>query len=419
MTVVSDTLRSHELETWGVAAAYTPAHAGLHQAIGDCAEAIGSRILTFDGGDEPVTREPGPPEVVRVRPSPAGLNRGAHVVWGGMRREADAIVHDAEALIVHSLFRGHCAWAASWAARHGRPYVAIPHGCLDPWGMAQKPVAKRVWMAACGRDYLAGAASVVFSTRRELEKARPWIDRDDATVIRWPVAADLASERAISEHRQTFRRRHGIGADARVLLFLGRLHSLKRPRHTIAAFIDAQPRNTVLVMAGMDGDFSSMQLLAAIPAASRAVVRVIGPVFGAGKAEAFHGSDGFISLSFRENFGYSMAEAMAHGLPVIVSPGHDLAVDVATDFDGRFPCGWLLRSDSPSEAATAVAAFSTITPGQLARMGADGREWAARNLAVMRFREDLRSLLVRVVRSTSLGLRSPMPRANRRCVAPR
>jgi glycosyltransferase involved in cell wall biosynthesis len=285
--------------------------------------------------------------------------------------------------------------------------------------MAQKAVAKRVWMAACGRDYLAGAAAVVFSTRRELEKARPWIDRDDATVIRWPVAADLASEVAISEHRDAFRRQHDISPDARVLLFLGRLHSLKRPRRTIAAFIDAQPRNTVLVMAGMDGDISRMQLLAAIPAASRAAIRVIGPVFGAAKTEAFHGSDGFISLSFRENFGYSMAEAMAHGLPVMVSPGHDLAVDVATDFDGRFPCGWLLRSDSPSEAAAAVAAFSTITPGHLARMGEDGRQWAARNLAVVRFREDLRSLLVRVVRSTSLGLRSPTPRANRRCVAPR
>lgn len=404
MTVVSDTPRSHEHETWGVAAAYTPAHAGLHQAVSDCAEAIGSRILAFDGGGAPVTHEPGPPEVFRVRPAPAGLNRGAHVVWGGMRREADALVHDAEALIVHSLFRGHCAWAASWAARHGRPYVAIPHGCLDPWGMAQKLVAKRAWMAACGRDYLAGAAAVVFSTRRELEKARPWIDRDDATIIRWPVAADLANERAVSEHRQAFRRRHGISADARVLLFLGRLHSLKRPSHTIAAFIEAQPRNTVLVIAGMDGDISSIQLLAAIPSAAQAAIRVIGPVFGAAKTEAFHGSDGFISLSFRENFGYSMAEAMAHGLPLIVSPGHDLAVDVAVDFDGRFPCGWLLGSDSKSEAAAAIAAFTDFPAARLFTIGEAGRAWARTKLSPERFHVEMETLQLRVRQQTRMRM---------------
>jgi len=406
-------------ETWGICAAYTPAHAGMHQAIGDFARAIDSSILAFDGREGPVAHEPGVPDVFRVRPWPPVVNRAAHVVWGGMRRDADALVAGAAALFVHSLFRGHAPWAASWAARSGRPYVAIPHGCLDPWGMAQRPVAKRLWMAACGRDYLAGAATVVCATRRELEKARPWLDRDDATVIRWPVATDETEAGLVRDERAAFRRRHEIPADARVLLFLGRLHSLKRPAHTIAAFVEAQPRNAVLVLAGMDGDVTSRHLAAGIPSAARAAVRVIGPVHGTARREAFHASDGFVSLSFRENFGYSMAEAMAHGLPIIVSPGHDLAADVAAEAGGRLPCGWLLGSDSRSEAAAAMAAFATVPAGKLAGMAAAGREWSGRNLSVSQFQADLRRTLAAVVSAAGIARRPPTPRAGHRCVAPR
>lgn len=406
-------------ETWGVCAAYTPAHAGLYQAIGDFAKALDSNILAFDGTDGPVAHERGVPDVFRVRPWPPVVNRGTHVVWGGMRRAADALVVDAAALVVHSLFRAHAPWAASWAARMGRPYVAIPHGCLDPWGMTQKPVAKRLWMAAYGRDYLAGAAAVVFATRRELEKARPWLDRDDATVIRWPVAADQTEAGLVVEERAAFRRRHEIPLDARVLMFLGRLHSLKRPAHTIAAFVEAQPKNAVLVIAGMDGDVMGRELVASVPPAARAAIRVIGPVHGTAKREAFHASDGFVSLSFRENFGYSMAEALAHGLPVVVSPGHDLAADIAAESGGRLPCGWLLGSDSRSEAAAAIAAFASVPAGKLAGMAAAGRAWTSRNLAVPQFQAELRRMLAAVVSAGGIARRSPTPPAGRRCVAPR
>ena len=339
---------------------HDPAYGGLYRSVNDFADALNAPIFAFEGD--------------RYRVSAAAA------------RLATAAVADAELLVVHSLFRGHATWAQAWARQHHRRYWAVPHGCLDPAGLSHHGLLKRLWLGLRGRSYLAGAERIVVSSQRSLEKARPWIPPERAVVVHWPV--DLPSLAAKDESRARFRQRHGVPEAARQLLFLGRLHAIKRPIETVRAFAAAMTDHCHLVIAGMDGDLTQADVLAAVPTGCRDRVHPVGPLAGAEVNAAFLASDGFISLSWQENFGYSAAEAAAYGLPIILSPGHDLAHEMPAR-DGRFACGWLLGNDSQAAAVGAIGEFGRADDATLVAAGAAGRGWASDELSRERFRDRL------------------------------
>ena len=382
------------MHIWNVCLTHDPAYAGLHRSVNDFAHALDSPILSFDSRQGSRMEVEDGVSVRRIGCGTGWLTRDCRVMSAAVARQADAAVADADLLVVHSLFRGHATWAQRWCRRHGRRYWAVPHGCLDPWGLSQRGVLKRLWLQARGRSYLAHAERIVVSSQRSLEKARAWIPAglpaDRAVSVHWPV--ELPALDAQNGGRARFRLRHGVPQAARLLLFLGRLHTVKRPLETVQAFCAAAQKNCHLVMVGMDGDVSQADIRAAIPAAYQDRVHVVGPLAGADIAEAFLASDGFISLSFQENFGYSAAEAIAFGLPVILSPGHDLAHEMPADH-GRFACGWLLGDDSRSAAVAAICEFATASDAALAAAGIAGRAWAGDALSIARFRDTLAAIV--------------------------
>lgn len=322
------------------------------------------------------------------------LGRDCRVMSAATARLADAAVADAELLVVHSLFRGHAGWAQRWARRRGRRYWAVPHGCLDPWGLAHHGLQKRLWLEVRGRSYLAHADRIVVSSQRSLEKSRRWIPVGRGDVVHWPV--DLPRLDGQAAARASFRRQHGIPESARLLLFVGRLHAVKRPIETVQAFCAAASAGLSghchLAVIGMDGDLTQAQVLAAVPAACRDRVHVVGPLVGGDLAAAMFAGDGFISLSFQENFGYAAAEALAYGLPVILSPGHDLAHEMPSD-GGRFACGWLMGDDTRATAVAAIREFATASDATLAAAGAVGRGWVSDTLSFERFRDRLTAMV--------------------------
>jgi len=378
------------MNTWDVCLTHDAVYGGIHRSVCNFAAALGGGILSFDDGaaDRSQAREERP--VVRVACRPRPFNRECHWVTPAMAAEAATAVAGADLLVVHSLFRGHAPWAARWCREQRRPYFAVLEGCLDPWGLSHRRVAKRLWLAARGRAFLAGAAGVIAATSREAAKASAWVPAGRTAVVHWPVEVPSASGRDVA--RAAFRARHGIPEQARVLLFVGRLHPMKRPAHTVEAFLRAAVPGCHLVVAGMEEGvtIASLRKLVLPEAAGR--VHVVGPLHGDDLAAARAAADGFISLSYRENFGYALAEALAGGLPAIVSPGHDLAHDVAGDRSRGFPCGWLLPDDAVETAVAAIREFAATPAPHLAALGAAGRAWAGDRLSFGRFRDTLRGL---------------------------
>ena len=382
------TYHPRHMNAWDVCLTHDPVYGGIYRSVCNFARALDSRILSFDDGraDRSGLRDERP--TVRIAARPRLWNRGCHVVTPAMRAEAAAHVAGAELLVVHSLFRGHAPWAARWAKEHGRPYWSAPDGCLDPWALRRHSLAKRLWLARYGRDFFSGATTI-FATAREKQKAAPLLDGGRSVVIHWPVPLPWLGERAAA--RAAFRAARGIPESARMLLFVGRLHPMKRPLETVDAFVRAEVPDGHLVVVGMEEGVTRAELEARVPAAARGRVHVVGPLAGEGLAEAFQASDGFVSLSHRENFGYSFAEALAHGLPVIVSAGHDLAHELVGT-GGEFPCGWLLDGDVTERAVAAIRDWAAVPPPRLAALGAAGRAWVGEELAFERFRDQLHAL---------------------------
>lgn len=392
---------------WNVCVEHQPAHAGLYRGIRDFARALPGGILSFDGRFQDAFTRSSESGVTRISCGSGWLAQRCHVVNEAARRAADSAVAGADLLAVHSLFRGHCRWAWQWGRRMQRPYWVVPHGCLDPAGLARHFILKRLWMRFDGGKFFADSAAIVFATRREMAKAAASIPgllrqtHDTRTaphgaVIPWPI--DLPTLANIEAKRLMFRTRLGIEQESPILLWVGRFHAGKRPIEAIRAFAKASPSGCHLVVIGLDETFTSDDLRSAIPLNVSGRIHVLGELHGDSLAEAWLAADGYLSLSAKENFGYAMADALAHGLPVILSPGHDLAYELPHTDQARLACGWLLPDCCETTAIQAIQEWHTlVTAGDRLsparkRLHAVARNWVAENLAFDRFQSRLEDL---------------------------
>jgi glycosyltransferase involved in cell wall biosynthesis len=99
-----------------------------------------------------------------------------------------------------------------------------------------------------------------------------------------------------------------------------------------------------------------------------------GPLYGANKLNAYQAADLFVLPTHSENFGLTVAEALAAGTPAIVT--------VAAPWS-RLPdegAGWSIEIGLDSLVACLEAALAA-SPSQLAHMGLAGRRWMAREYA--------------------------------------
>lgn len=360
-----------------------PSMGGPFKTVRSFQRALGGRIVSFTHRDDMHEADN---SITHVRSIGGRLGRLFLPAAPGQIARADALLPGVNLMTCHILYRHSAHWVGSRARTRGVPFWVVPHGCLDPYVFTYRAGMKRAWMQLFGRRMLRDAARVVFSTRREMEKARPWLARDNARVVRWPV--DLPDLAVRSTARRNWRERLGIPPEARVLLFLGRLHPMKRPLETVQALAGANSPDVHLIVAGPDGGVTRAAVReAALAAGIGARVHAIGAVYGADKESLALAADGLVSLSLRENFNHAAAEAMAAGVPVILSPGNDLAPDLA-----RIGCGWMLGDDDPETASAAIAELARTAPSVTAEMGARGRAFARDELSSEVFTRSLRAM---------------------------
>jgi glycosyltransferase involved in cell wall biosynthesis len=368
----------------------TYANGGVTKAILDFQQYLEAPIISFDNRPDMRVedREVNFVDSWVARPGPF-----PHIIFSARakklaRQKLDELKPDA--LIVHSLYRAQCAWAQSEAKRRGIPYFVVPHGGLDDYVFQRGGVMKKAWLK-WHQSYFENAAAVIFSTRREYEKGKKWIGRARAETILWALAEEIAGIDREKAH-QWLLNRIGGKDDRRMLLYLGRLDPMKRPLETIRAFARAETKQTDLVITGNEHPISIESLKKEIADLGIQNVHITGPLYGNDKALALHGADGFISLSHRENFGYTTAEALMAELPVILSPGNDLSPEVAVA-----NAGWFLDSMDGSLESGAISAFDSAPKGELLAMGLRGHEWAVENLAPECFKARILSLIDDVV----------------------
>ena len=237
----------------------------------------------------------------------------------GLTRWLSRSISRYDVVEVHALFTYTTIPGCRFARRAGVPYVLRPLGTLGGWSLAQRAWKKRPYYAMIERSHLAHAAAIHVTAASEAEEVSALGFGERARII--PLGVELAASGG--------RARSG---DSLRMLFLSRIHPKKGLELVFAAMRvlrDGDRGAVELAIAG-DGDPDYLRSLHAEVArlGIENSVRFVGALHGDAKRDAFARADVFVLTSHNENFGIAAAEALAAGVPVILSAEVGLARDV-------------------------------------------------------------------------------------------
>ena len=260
----------------------------------------------------------------------------------------------------HNLWTMPVVYAAEVAATAGCPLVCSTHGALDPRSLGVSRLKKLAAWWLWQRRVLTRVDLFHATSLEEADQIRRQGFRAPVAVIPHGVDVPTMTPRPAA-------------TGPRSVAFLGRLHPIKGVDRLLRAW------------GGMAQDRPDWQLRICGPdgGAARDLRTLAGElprvVFEAGipaveRAGWFSDCDVLVLPSHGENFGMVMAEAMAHGVPVIASTG--------TPWRGvvEHGCGWWTDND----VATLRATLLTATSGEqqiLREMGQRGRDWMIRDFS--------------------------------------
>lgn len=218
---------------------------------------------------------------------------------------------------IHWLYGFVSLAAARAAIAADVPFLIQPHGSLDPHLRRNNWLGKQVYLATVGRPLLTRAAAVVFTSEQERLLASYGPRRPEWVV---PVGLDRTSFANLPP-RGTFRNAFPA-VDGPFLLFVGRLSRQKGLDLLIGAFarVARQRPDLWLVLAGPDpgGYGAQMRKLSEQLGVNHRVV-FTGMLTHELKLAAYVDADLFVLPSYAENFGAVITEALACGLPTVIS----------------------------------------------------------------------------------------------------
>ncbi len=211
----------------------------------------------------------------------------------------------------HALFSFATSVSASAARKQGVPYIIRPLGTLARYGMQQHSLLKLASWWLVERRLLTNAAAVHFTSDAEREEAE--------RLGRWrSVVVPLGIEQPAATPK-----RADPGAPL-TFLFLSRIHPKKRVDLLLQAFAETRrgiPSARLLIAGtGAQAYVRELNQLATQIGIGEAVTW-LGHVTGTDKTRVFEQSHAYVLPSINENFGIAPVEALAAGLPVIVSRG--------------------------------------------------------------------------------------------------
>lgn len=190
------------------------------------------------------------------------------------------------------------------------PYVVSPRGTLSDRAMSTGSKIKRVFWPLIQRPSIVHAACFHATAESEYEDIRRMGFKQPVAII--PNGIDLP------EYRQKTDRSH-----RRILLYLGRLHPIKGIDFLLRAWKILQnvyPEWDLRIV-GPDDTQNAISLKAMAQQLNLQRVEFSGALYGADKFDAYRKADLYVLPTHSENFGMTVAEALACATPVIVSRG--------------------------------------------------------------------------------------------------
>lgn len=359
---------------------YKPAYAfgGVARAVEGMAGALVERghqvtVLTTDALDQTTRYRGAADEMadgVRVLrcPNAAPWLRGKLNLSTprSMKNTAALILPQVDVLHIHEFRSAENLLVAPAAQALGKPIVLSPHGTLALG--AGRSRLKIGWDRLLGAGAARRIDHVIALTQAELADAQTlWQSfgrRQRPTSFGIIPNGVHLNDFADLPDAHGFRRRYGLDA-APTVLFMGRLQQRKGLDVLIQAFQQARVEHSRLLIAGPDEGM--LKTIRGLAAGDRRIA-IAGYLSGADRLRALAAGDVFALPAVGEGLSIAVLEAMAAGMPVILSPGCNMndveaagagyvAAASAADFADKLR---LLLMDSSLRARMAKAARRLI-----------------------------------------------------------
>jgi signal transduction histidine kinase/glycosyltransferase involved in cell wall biosynthesis len=277
-------------------------------------------ILTADSAESidavvPPLKESG------IRVIAAGPMRPFQTTHAARAAIRKAIADGVDVMHIHCLWQAlpHCA--AAEASRAGVPYILRTAGMLEPWALKKGWLKKKLHMALVSRRHLSQARAL---------QATSYVEARHLAGLGLGSPIAVVAHGVELEARDTVRRDADVEArwpqlkGVRRLLFLGRIDPVKGTMPLAEAWgrVARDFPDWRLVIAGPDwaGHRAELEESLSIRGVRDKTI-FVGTVRGSDKRLLLAGCDLFVQPSFQENFGITIAEALACGLPVITTKG--------------------------------------------------------------------------------------------------
>ena len=271
----------------------------------------------------------------------------------------------------HALFSFAPVVAAFVARQTGVPYVLRPLGVLASYGMTRRhPLLKKVSFTLIERRLIKSASAVHFTSSAEQAKSAALGLKCKGVVI--PLGIELGN---------MVKSAHGPrrGVNSFNLLFLSRIDRVKNVEGLLQAMrlILSKNANVTLNIAG-DGDASYIRALQSLARhlGIDEQINWLGHVQGEKKREVLEAASAFVLPSYSESFGIAVVEALAAGLPCLVSRGVAISDEIENAGAG------IVTGTTPEEIATGLQRLLSDQNGMVASSE------AARALACNKFSID-------------------------------
>jgi len=217
---------------------------------------------------------------------------------------------------IHGLWSA-VGWQAARRARAARvPYVLSPRGMLERGALIYRRWAKRLVFEAIERQNLSGAALIHATSVAEARTLGALAPRVPVIVVPNGVRADVVGHGPSG----SFRRRWRLSDTRPLVVYLGRIHPIKRLDLLAAAFARVRVRfpEVQLVIAG-PGQVEEVRTAQAWFRDVAPAVTWTGELDPNEKWDLLADADALVLCSDSESFGTSVIEALASGVPVVAT----------------------------------------------------------------------------------------------------
>ncbi len=311
---------------------YAPAYAfgGVVRAVEGLAGALAARghritILTTDALDQrrryagALDETRGGIRIVRCRNASVWLRGGLNLSTPrDLRKAAKIILSDVDVLHLHELRTAENLLVTPVAAAMRVPIALSPHGTIN-LGTGRSRL-KRGWDRLLSWQLLSRINHIIALTESErVEAEQLWAALASSRQPATSVIPNGVNPREFESlpTATDFRARFGLGA-APTVLYMGRLQARKGVDVLLRAFLAADVADSRLLIAGPDeGMLGSLRELAA----GDGRVVFAGYLDGSARLEALAAADVFALPAVGEGQSIAVLEALAAGLPVVLSPG--------------------------------------------------------------------------------------------------